>query len=165
MSVHDDIELVAEQEKRLVFSRFDETVALEIGNRIRELAEAQGAALVIDVRFWNRPLFYYAMPGTGPDNFGWVMRKSNCVRRYNRASYAMTLRHQRDGRGFGPDDAVDPMEIAAHGGSFPIRIEGVSVVGAITVSGVPGRLDHGFVVQAICGHLGIDHAPLMLPAE
>lgn len=165
MSVHDDIELVAEQEKRLVFSRFDEPIALEIGNRIRELAEAQGAALVIDIRFWNRPLYYYAMPGTGPDNFGWVTRKSNCVRRYNRSSYSMTLRHQRDGRGFGADDAVDAMEIAAHGGSFPVRITGVSVVGTITVSGVPGRKDHGFVVEALCGHLGIDYGPLALPAE
>lgn len=165
MSVQEDIELVVEHEKRLVFSRFDEDTALEIGNRIREIAAARGAALVIDIRFWNRPLFYYAMRGTGPDNFGWVTRKSNCVRRYNCASYAMTLRQQRDGKGFGPDDAVDPMEIAAHGGSFPIRIEGVSVVGTITVSGVPGRHDHGFVVEAICGHLGIDYASMALPEQ
>jgi len=57
------------------------------------------------------------------------------------------------------------MEIAAHGGSFPIRIEGVSVVGTITVSGVPGRRDHGYVVEAICAQLGIDYGPLALPPE
>ncbi|MDB5542218.1 MAG: hypothetical protein JWQ89_3945 [Devosia sp.] len=165
MSVESDIELVEQQEKQLVFQRFDEATALKLGEDIRKLAEAAGSALTIDVRFWNRPLYYYAMPGTGPDNPEWVRRKSNCVRRFNRASYAMTLRQKRQGRGFAPDENVDPAEIAAHGGSFPIRIEGVSVVGAITVSGVPGRLDHGFVVEAVANHLGIDPAALRLPPE
>lgn len=165
MSFESDIALVEEQEKRLVFSRFDETTALQLGEDIRRLAEAANAALVIDIRFWNRPLYYYAMPGTGPDNFEWARRKSNCVKRFNRASYGLTLRQKRDKRGFAPDDNVDPAEIAAHGGSFPIRIEGVSVVGTITVSGVPGRHDHGFVVTAIANHLGIDPAPLMLPHD
>ena len=69
MSVVDDIALVAEQERVLVFQRFDEVTALEIGNAIRVLAQAAGANLVIDIRLWNRPLYYYAMPGTGPDKF------------------------------------------------------------------------------------------------
>ena len=165
MSVEDDIARVAQQEERLVFQRFDEATAPKLGEDIRKLAEAAGAALVIDIRFWNRPLYYYAMAGTGPDNFDWVRRKSNCVKRFNRASYALTLRQKRDNRGFAPDDNVDLAEIAAHGGAFPIRIEGVSVVGTITVSGVPGRLDHGFVVEALCNHLGIEPGPLALPPE
>ena len=165
MSFESDIALVAEQEERLVFTRFDEATALQLGEDIRRLAEAAKATLVIDIRFWNRPLYYYAMAGTGPDNFEWVRRKSNCVKHFNHASYALTLRQKRDKRGFAPDDNVDPTEIAAHGGSFPIRIEGVSVVGTITVSGVPGRYDHGFVVTAIANHLGIDPASVMLPHE
>jgi uncharacterized protein (UPF0303 family) len=165
MSVQDDIARVAEHERVAVFKAFDETTALKIGTRIAQLAAAKNEALTIDIRFWNRPLYYYAMPGTGPDNAEWVRRKSNCVRRFNKASYALTLRQVLSGKGFAPDDAVDPMEIAAHGGSFPIRIEGVSVVGTITVSGVPGRRDHGYVVEAICEHLGIDYAALALPPE
>lgn len=165
MAVEDDIAKVAEHERVCVFKAFDETTALKIGTRLAELAAAKKEALAIDIRFWNRPLYFYAMPGTSPDNPEWTRRKSNCVKRFNRASYAMTLRQKRDGKGFAPDDAVDPMEIAAHGGSFPIRIEGVSVVGTITVSGVPGRRDHGYVVEAICEHLGIDYGPLALPPE
>jgi len=41
----------------------------------------------------------------------------------------------------------------------------LSVVGAITASGVPGRRDHGYVVEAICGHLGLDYGQLALPPE
>jgi len=165
MAVQDDIATVAEHERLLVFPGFDERAALSIGGRIIELAAGRGESLVIDIRFWNRPLYYYAMPGTGPDNAEWVRRKSNCVRRFDRASYALTLRQKRDGKGFAHDDGVDPMEIAAHGGSFPIRIAGTGAVGTITVSGVPGRRDHGYVVEAICEHLGIAYAPLALPPE
>ena len=77
----------------------------------------------------------------------------------------MTLRQKQRGSGFAHDDGVDPMEIAAHGGSFPIRIAGAGIIGTITVSGVPGRDDHGFVVAAIAAHLGLDGATLALGPE
>jgi uncharacterized protein (UPF0303 family) len=166
MSVEEDIKRVAEHERVLVFRSFTEDTAREIGESIRQAAAADGAALVIGVRFWNRVLYHFAMPGTGPSQADWVRRKSNFVERFHMASYAMTLRQQRDGKGFAHDDNVDPTQIAAHGGSFPIRIEGVAgVIGTITVSGVPGRRDHGYVAAAIAKHLGIDYTPLALPAE
>ncbi|MBN9347037.1 MAG: heme-degrading domain-containing protein [Devosia sp.] len=163
MSTTDDIEKVAEQERLCMFTAFDEATALAIGSRIGELARAAGKALAIDIRFWNRQLYFQTMPGTSADNLEWIRRKSNFVRRYNRSSYSQTLRFEAAGKtGFAFDDGVDDMEVAAHGGSFPIRIAGVGIVGAITVSGVPGRYDHGFVVEAICAHLGIDYGPLAL---
>lgn len=165
MGFAEDIAKVAEQERVLVFKHFDETDALAVGTRLRELAAARSEALAIDVRFWNRQLFFYAMPGTSADNIEWILRKSNVVRRFSRASYHFTLRHQHEGKTFAFDSGVDPAEYAAHGGSFPIRIEGVGVVGSITASGVPGRRDHGYVVQAICEHLDLDHPSLALSPE
>lgn len=159
----DDIKIVAEQERLLVFKAFDESTALAVGTRIAELAKAAGKVLAIDVRFWNRQLFFYAMTGTGDNNIDWIRRKSNYVRRFEKASYAKTLQLLNDGKtGFNFDDGVDDMEIAAHGGSFPIRVAGVGVIGAITASGLPGRYDHDFVVQALCAQLGVDYGPLKL---
>lgn len=165
MALADDMAKVAEQEKALVFPRFDEAIAFAVGSAIKANAEAKGAALAIDVRLWDRQLFFFAMPGTTADNADWIRRKSNCVRRYGRPSYALTLRQQQRGSAFIADDNADAADYAAHGGSFPIRVAGAGVIGAITVSGVPGRDDHGFVVTAIAGHLGLDAATLMLPPE
>ena len=163
MSVENDIAIVAEHERVCVFKAFDETIAAKIGMRVIELARAKGEAMAVDVRFWNRQLFFCAMPGIRADHAEWLRRKSNFVRRFDHSSYGGTLRQQ--GKDFGFDSGLDQMEIAAHGGSFPIRIEGVGVIGAITATGVPGRRDHGYVVEAICGHLGLDYAALALPPE
>ena len=165
MSVVDDIAKVTEQEQRLAFRTFTEEAALDIGLRMRDLAKADGVALAIDIRFFHRPLFYFAMPGTNADNPDWLRRKGNCVRRWERSSYLTALRWKRDSRTIQPDHNVDPTEYAVHGGAFPIRVEGVGVVGSITASGLPQRQDHAYVVRAICQHMGIDPAELALGPE
>lgn len=165
MSVVDDIAKVTEQEKRLTFKVFNEDTAFEIGSAIRDLAQADGVAVAIDIRFFNRPLFYAAMPGTNADNPDWLRRKGNCVRRWERSSYLTALRWKRDSRAIQPDHNIDPTEYAVHGGAFPIRIERVGVVGSITASGLPQRDDHAYVVRAIAGHLGLDPASLALGPE
>ncbi len=40
-------------------------------------------------------------------------------------------------------------EYAPHGGSFPLTIRGVGVVGTITVSGLPQAEDHALVVETL----------------
>lgn len=165
MALAEDMAKLAEQEKALVFKRFDEEVAFSIGRDIKAAAEARDARLAIDVRLWDRQLFFFAMPGTTADNADWIRRKSNCVRRYGHPSYALTLRQKQRGSGFVADDNADPADYAAHGGSFPINVAGAGIIGAITVSGVPGRNDHGFVVAAIAAHLGLDAARLALADE
>jgi uncharacterized protein (UPF0303 family) len=57
------------------------------------------------------------------------------------------------------------MDHAQAGGGFPIHLKGTGVVGVITVSGVPQREDHGFVVEMLCEFLGQDHASLALGPE
>ena len=57
------------------------------------------------------------------------------------------------------------MDYAPQGGGFPIHIKGTGVVGAVTVSGVPERQDHGFVVEMLCRFLGVDHKMLELGPE
>lgn len=45
--------------------------------------------------------------------------------------------------------AVSPADYADAGGSFPIRIEGVGVVGTITVSGLSQEADHRLATEAL----------------
>jgi uncharacterized protein (UPF0303 family) len=161
MSAHeDDLAAIIRQESELCFTRFDEDVAWTLGSRLRTMAVARKAGVVIDVRRFGQPLFYCALGGTTPDNAEWVRRKSNLVARFHRSSYRLGLEM---GANLFEKYALSMADFAAHGGSFPICVQGSGTIGSITVSGLPQRADHELVVEALCVELGKDYSKLVLP--
>lgn len=156
---------IADQEERLVFDRFDEARAFEIGSLIRERGLAENMPIVIEIRFWDRLLFYAALPGSTSNNTEWVRRKLNVVKMFHKSTYRMVLEEQRPDRTFKPGAGLDIANYVLAGGGFPIRVKGVGVVGGIGVSGMPEREDHAVIVEALCKHLGIPAADLSLRAE
>jgi uncharacterized protein (UPF0303 family) len=163
MSTADDIALVKKQEAELALPVFDEAVAYEIGSAIRARALAQNLSLVVDIRTWDRQLFFAATAGTSFDNAEWVRRKINSVRRFQRASYRLVL--ERGEAPFPPQSGADPADYVIAGGGFPIRVTGAGIVGALTISGLPGRDDHGVAVDALCDHLRLDKKSFALPKQ
>jgi uncharacterized protein (UPF0303 family) len=163
MAAAEDIALVKKQEAELVLDQFDEAVAFAVGSAIRERALAEGMSLVVDIRTWDRQVFFAATPGTSADNAEWVRRKINTVRRFQRASYRMVL--ERGEVPFSPQSGADPADYVIAGGGFPIRVKGAGIIGCLTISGLPGRSDHGVAVDALCDHLGLDRAIYALPTQ
>ncbi len=163
MAKDDDIRLIIEQETALIFPEFDEAIAFGLGCALRDAALAGGHGIVADVRTWERPLFYMALPGTTADNPNWVRRKANLVRTVAKSSYRVVLEKSWDSDFFPPRRGLDNMEVALAGGSFPLRVKGAGMIGAITVSGLHERDDHRLVVDALCDHLGLDKKALTLP--
>jgi uncharacterized protein (UPF0303 family) len=164
MGLEEDLEKVLMQERELQLARMDEQVAWELGVRLRTMAEERGLPIVIDVRRFGQPLFYTALKGTTPDNVAWVQRKSNVVARFHRSSYGVGLTMKKK------NDTLEARglpinEFASHGGSFPLAVKGAGIVGSVTVSGLPQRADHEFVVEALCAMLGRDYAELKLGPE
>jgi uncharacterized protein (UPF0303 family) len=157
----DDITRVIRQEQELVLRAFDEAVAFRIGSATYRRAVEEGLSLVVDIRTWDRQLFFAATPGTSSDNAEWVRRKINSVRRFHRASYRLVL--ERGEVPFSPQSGADPADYVIAGGGFPIRVRGAGIVGALTISGLPGRTDHAVAVDALCDHLGLDRAEFALP--
>jgi uncharacterized protein (UPF0303 family) len=162
VGISEDLAAIAAQEKELQFTKFDEEAAWKLGSRVRELAIEKKFAVVIDVRKFGQPLFYCALPGTTPDNPEWVRRKSNSVARFHRSSYAIGLELQQAGSTLTEKQGLPVTDYAVHGGSFPIRVTGAGVIGAVTVSGVPQRSDHELVVESLCAELNRDYATLKL---
>ena len=165
MALQEDIALLRQQEERLVFTKFDEADAWALGNRMRNLAIARTLPFVIDIRVAGRKLFYTALPGTSPDHEDWVQRKIKVVMRLHKSSYRVGRELLLKGKTLDESEGVLPINFAPHGGCFPITIKNVGVVGTITVSGVPQREDHNFVVECLAASLGMALADLALPAE
>jgi uncharacterized protein (UPF0303 family) len=165
MSVEQDIAAIAEQERQLAFTSFDEGTAFAIGSALRARAIRESLPIVIQVSLWDRLLFYAAAPGSTGANFDWVRRKLNVVKMFRASTYRMVLEQERPDRTFKPGHGLSPAEFVLAGGGFPITIKGIGPIGAFGVSGLPEREDHGVIVDALCDHLGLSRKSLALPAN
>lgn len=165
VSLQNDIQIIMRQEAVLRFAAFNEADAWALGGIMHQMAVAKGWPMVIDIRLGARVLFYAALPGSTAENPDWVRRKVNTVLRFGCSSYLVGRRFQQSGKAFDASEGIDPISFANHGGGFPLHLTGSGVVGAITVSGVPQRDDHDFVVAGIAAFLGVDGAGLALPPQ
>ena len=163
MANADDIKQIIAQEQGLIFPRFDEAVAFSLGMRVRDRALAEGLGLVCDVRTWDRPLVYMALPPTTGDNQHWVRRKYNLVQRISKSSYRVVLENTSGVDHFLPRRGLDNENFVLAGGGFPIRVKGAGMIGCVTVSGLHERDDHGVAVDALCDELGLDKKEFALP--
>ena len=166
MTLEHDLTRIALQEERLRFSRFDAMTAWQLGHRLRETASARGQAITIEIRINSQLLFFYAMPGTTPDNADWIRRKVNSVQRFHQSSYAVGLKMQQQKTTLTEKYGVSNADYAGAGGCFPIRLQGSSLcIGTVTVSGLPQRQDHALVVEVLADMLGQSLAELALDEE
>ena len=95
MDIEQDLERIALQ-GWLRFEHFDAQLAWTLGTRLKAAAEERCVAVAIDIQLHGQPLFFYAMPGTTPNNVDWIRRKRNVVMRFHRSSYAIGLSLQRE---------------------------------------------------------------------
>jgi uncharacterized protein (UPF0303 family) len=154
------IHALERQEQVLVLPGFDETAAFEIGSALRVVALARNAPVAIDVRSASRRLYFSALPGSTPDNEDWARRKGNVALRCHASSMRVGLMLQEEGRSPWPDGVLKTEEYAAHGGGFPVRVQGTGVVGCIAVSGLPSREDHEMIVAVLAARLGVSGVAL-----
>lgn len=135
-----DLDVIAHQEDVLRFDSFDATAAWDIGTRLMEEVKSRGAAAAIDVQLGNHQLFFYAMPGTSPDNIDWLRRKKNVVAHFHQCSYYVGLKLKSQNANLQEKLGLPLRDYTPHGGCFPIKLKsGSGCIGTIAISGLPQR--------------------------
>lgn len=165
MSAAEDIAKIIEQEAALVFAAFDEAAAFELGSALRARALAGNLPINIDIRLWDRPLFYCALPGSRASNADWARRKINAVRHFLKPSYRLFLEQGGKDQVIAAHHGLPATDYIFAGGAFPIRVRNAGVIGAVAISGLPSREDHNTVVAGLADLLGADGASLALGGE
>lgn len=145
---------VEAQEHDLVLTSFTYDDAWRLGCLLVELAAERELPVTIDVRKGPQQVFHAAREGTTPDNDSWVERKVRVVQRFGASSFLVGLRSRARGQTFTEQHQLPFQEYAAHGGAFPVRVDGVGIVGVVTVSGLPQADDHALVVEALTAFRG-----------
>lgn len=162
MTSETDLATIAEQERVLQFAALDYDTVWDLGVRLRTMAQARNLALAIEIRLAGTTIFSLVMPGAAPSNADWARRKRNVVEFLHKSSYAAGLAAKAKSVSFEQESGHPARDFATHGGSFPLRLQGMGVVGTVTVSGAPQRVDHALVVEALANMLGIDYAGIAL---
>jgi len=157
-----DLEIIARQETELVFDRFDEDFAFEIGSNMRRLAKSFGKGAALGVYLWDRTVFFGATAGASDGNRNWVERKVKLVRLMPKSSYRVVLERGDQPRVL-TGWALEANDYAIAGGAFPITIRNVGIIGAAATSGLPERDDHEVSRGAIALTLGKSDSYLALP--
>ena len=162
MDIEADLARIALQEERLRFATFEAGIAWDLGAALKAAAETRGVGVALDISTPSYTLFSHSMAGATPDNAEWVRRKRNVTLRFHRSSYAIGLDLQRSGRTLEERHGLKTDDYMPHGGSFPIRLAGPTVIGAITVSGLPQREDHDLLTRTLAAFLGVDVASVAI---
>ncbi|GAA3273856.1 heme-degrading domain-containing protein [Paenarthrobacter aurescens] len=140
-----------QQEEELVFASFDHHDAWRLGSLIANHAIASELGVAIDIRRHNVVLFRCVLPGATSDQEEWIRRKSASVLRFEHSTALLgeqfSARNPLGGGWLAPEDYT------LAGGSFPIRVRGAGVIGAVTVSGLSSDEDHQMVVDGIRNYL------------
>jgi len=141
-------ELLA-QEETLTLRHFTNHDALAAGQYVIDRALREQLSVAVELKRNGQRLFYAALDGTAPDQEEWIRRKSNVVLRHGHSSLYMRLYNESKNRSYHTMYAVDPADYADAGGSFPVRVAGVGVIGTITVSGLSQEADHQLAIEAL----------------
>jgi uncharacterized protein (UPF0303 family) len=144
--------LEAEYEE-LQFTRFDFDDAWKIGQDLVATGRRDVLPIVIDIGMNGQTLFHAALGGSSPDNDQWVVRKNRVALRFHRSSLYIGRLLKKKGTTIEEEYGLPKADYAPFGGSVPIRIRSVGVVGTATVSGLSDHEDHRLVTEALRRHL------------
>ena len=145
---------VGAQEHALCGAPRGADAAWQLGCRLREAAQARGAALAIEVRLAGHTVFFHAMPGTAPSHADWVRRKRNTAEWHGTSSYAVALAMRAAETTLHDKTGLPVRDYAAYGGSVALRSEDGVVWGSATVSGLAQREDHELLVEVLLDWIG-----------
>ena len=145
----DRMALLVAQEAGLVFDSFDHADAWRLGTAIVEHALRDRLSVIIDIRRPGVVLFRAALAGTTAENQAWLDRKAETVFRFEASTALLTERFAAQGVDVWTAPWFDTNRFTTAGGSVPVRVMGVGVVAAVTVSGLTSEEDHDFAVEAL----------------
>lgn len=152
MTAQELLDVVMQEEAELRFTDFSNSQAYALGQCIVEHFETLGVAS-IEIFINGACKFSYFPDGTNPNNAIFLANKRHCVENKEMSSLGLFAWLQVNDRTQN-DVCMPASEYCVRGGSFPIRLQGGSVIGSVTVSALPHFDDHRLVVTSLRKFLG-----------
>lgn len=144
-----EIAKLQEEQKALVLKKFDEDDAWKMGVWMREEASKNNYAVGMSISINHKKVFHVTMPNTAPLSDDWLRRKENTVYKFFKSSFEMAYFLDKNEQTAHSRYGLAHEDYAIAGGGLPICVEGVGVIGAVAVTGLPQEKDHGLAADGI----------------
>ena len=154
LSDKEKYDILCKQEEELRFEHFDNDDAWKLGKILVKKAKEDKLPIAIDIQINGYQVFRYGFAGTNGFNEIWLQRKINSVNMIHRSTLRIHYMKSVGQDDLFVDGHLDPDEYSMMSGGFPIYVNGVGVVGVLSVSGLEHHEDHNTAVYGICKFLG-----------
>ena len=127
---------------------FGNEEAFKLGTIAAEIGLERKLPIAIQVQLGEWIVFKAALPGSKPENDGWISRKANVVLLKHHSTMFERVKAEEEGADWHILNGVDDATHAIHGGGFPIITE-EGFVGVLLISGLPQVEDHLLAVELL----------------
>lgn len=148
-TIKQELDQVEQQLEEVVLKKFTNEDACDMGVWLYQKAKEEEKSITISIIKSGQRVFYASLDGTSKENDDWIRRKENTANHFCKSSYEVKLKMMLVEDDIWNRVGLSKRDYAQHGGSVPIRIEGVGMIGTITVSGMKDFEDHDYAVQAL----------------
>ena len=144
---------LALEAQTLVLPSLTQAEAIEIGQIATSIATDRNLAITIEVRLKEWVVFHLSMPGTTAENDWWISRKARVTMATRNSTMYERVLAEEQGIDWYVAKAMPEETHAIHGGSLPLNVSGVGLVGILLISGLPQVQDHLLGVEIITEYL------------
>ena len=137
-----------QQEADCKLEVFDNEIAVKLGNFASAIGLERNLPIAIQIQMGEWVVFKAALPGSKPENDGWIKRKSNVVLLKHHSTMYERVKAEEEGADWHKDNGVEDATHAIHGGGFPIYTD-AGFVGVLLISGLPQVEDHLLAVEVL----------------
>lgn len=158
MTMEEAIKILQMQEEILQFTHFTNADAWELGCFLVSESKRRGLTIGVMIQLNNGvTVFQHLEDGITLDKWKDMQRKAEVTKERESSSLRSFMEYSQLEESLSKDvlSKKDPI----YGGSFPIRIEEVGVIGSLTIAGLDHVLNHDFLVKCISKYLHVDEIP------
>lgn len=138
------------EEKEMTLPKFSLSDARQLGVLAMNICAERELPVTISITHCGQIAFQCAMDGTSPDNDRIMILKRNVVELSHHSSLwykeKMIVRGEKNGE---EALALSALDYVFFGGSIPVCVDGVGMVGTFTVSGLKDIDDHNLAMEIL----------------
>ena len=137
------------QEIDLTLQRLSLADALEIGEIANYLGSTRKYPIAIEVRIGDWIVYHASLPGSTPENQGWIDRKARVVTLKKHSTLYERVSAEERGVDWHKENNLLDETHAIHGGGLPLITKDNGFVGVLLISGLPQVKDHLLGVKVL----------------